>query len=499
MTKDKRGAQVRFLSIFTILYAIGKLAGIVIQCVQVVKETGSLLNIFMSFGAFELILTAFIALGLLATGAVIVDHYKKQSEIETIKDLSTIINSVIMISFVFTIAFEIYSIVFTLIMGGEIQFDLGLIYLVANIVCVSLVNITKLIKKGKLTSALLQILFAAIIAIGITGYELYVAIINEYEILNICVAIIKVLIMVFIFTYSSSSIKYYNKNPLFLDKAVFGNKEYDVIKKGAGFEVVKIYSHKVKEGAGQVFTKIIYVLAIAIFGCGIAFYAIENDISKYFVDGFSAFITKMINCFIGLQVDSGLQMVKDITVVFIQSLMLIGLLVSIFKRDAEGKANTKQVVNIGVTLALFSVLTIISKIAIELIYTQTFDIANYSIWELVFVGVYILNIIVSIVMTKTSKAILTGTSSGAPYASYSQAVTKATTVSGIFSIVFLGVCFLMGFLETGAIALSYPIMAGGILFIILAVALENKFPCSEFIILKHRVIEQSYQVENAEI
>ena len=493
MTKDKRGAITRFLSIFTILYALANLASIVILCI----EAGDILNILTSFSSYSIIFTGFLSIGLLATGALVVDHWKKEQHFVSVNDMSLIVSMIIGMHFAYAIINEILGIIFTFVFGGEIEFGMGLITLVTYIVCLSLVTVTKLVRKLKLVGSLTNIVLGTIIAIGITGYQAYGVITSEYStILDIVIAVLGVLVMIFVFCYASSSISYYNKNPLVLDKAVFGDKEYDVLKSGNGYEVVKLYTYKVKEGFGQVFKKFLYLLAIAVFGCGIAFYAIENDILKYFTDGFPAFVSNLLKCFIGLNVGSGLQMVKDVTVVFIQPLMLIGLIINVFKRDAEGKTKVSQVVALGTTIALYSSLTTIFKVTMELIYNQTLDLGNYSIWEIAFVVIYVASIIFSIPTTKADKEINKAIANGSPYAAFSKKVTKSTTLLGILSIISIAVCFLMGFLVDEVIILSYPIMAGGILLLILAVALENKFPCSEFVILKRKVVEESYQVEN---
>ena len=356
MTKDKRGIVVYLIGILALIVSLVSLALIAFDVLETFKAGGSIEDI-ISFDSYDLILEVAFAVLELSTGIAFIKQWKKGEHYEIQKSLSQLMMAVAYASFVQILIAEF--IVF-FISGFSGELSVGFIYIGAYLVFTILISsIGNLVKQRKLMNILVVMLIASIFAIGFSINDTLNILNEESSIYDIVLVLANALIMILTFVFEVSSISFYKKNPLALEFDMLGNEDYEVIERKDKYEVLKIYNNRVEEGAIHTFTTIIYLLGTIIFMCGIVFYAIEKNVSQLFANDLDGFITNIVNLAKAMSFGSLMELVMVLTVVIIQPLILIGFAVGVIKRYGQGKVCVYSLVALGVTIALFTSLSVI--------------------------------------------------------------------------------------------------------------------------------------------
>ena len=496
MTKDKRGILVYLIGVLALIVSVVSLGLIALDLIETFNAGGSLEDI-ISFDSYDLLLEVAFAVLELSTGIAFIKQWKKGEHYEIQKSLSQLMMAVAYASFAQILISEF--IVF-FISGFSSELSVGFIYIGAYLVFTILIStIGNLVKQRKLMNILIIMLIASILAIGFSIYDTLNVLSEESSIYDIVLVLANALIMILTFVFEISSISFYKKNPLILEFDMLGNEDYEVVERKENYEVLKIYNNRVEEKPVHTFTTIIYLLGTIIFMCGIVFYGIEKNVSQLFANDFDGFITNIVNLGKAMSFGSLMELVMVLTVVLIQPLILIGFAVGVIRRDGQGKVCVYSLVALGVTIALFTSLSLIIDFVMHFMGGGKFediDFSSYSLWEVGLIVIYIINIFIGKTNAKKFDEIQKGLQVGNSYASHLNDITKISIPVGFLSVVSLAVVFLQGYFEQGAIYLSYPFLVVAILFLMLALAIEKKHPYCEYTIVKRKIPNQV--VENKE-
>lgn len=498
MKNDKRGILVYLIGILALIVSVGSLALIVLELMQTLKEGGSIIDVLMS-GTYDTIIEIVFAVMELSMGVAFIKQWKKGEHFEIQKSLSQLIMAVAYATFMQIFVAEFVKFFLS---GFSDELSIGIIYIGAYVIFTILItSIGTLVKKRQLMNILAIMLIASIFAIGFSVYDTISVLNEENAIYDILLVLANAIIVVLTFVFEISSISFYKKNPLALEFDMLGNEDYDIIEKTDKYEVLKIYGNRVKEGSAHVFNTIIYLLGIVAFACGIVFYAIENDFTQYFTGDLGDFIENVINMASSLSFASMMKMVMVISVVVFQPIMLLSLSYGVLKRQGEGKLCVYSAVALGLAIALFTSLALIIDIVMDITFGgfEDIDFSNYSLWEVALIGLYIINTLISKTAGKAFQNVQNGINAGDSYCSHLKSMLKISIPTGIFSILALAIVFLQGYFEQGVILISYPIMMGATLFLMIALLMENKNPYCEYTIVKRKIVSHSVQAENQEI
>ena len=478
-----------------LIFAIGVLA-FIIACVSFVF---SALDIFAAIQAaggdirqalanavvYEMIVDIVFAALELAMGLLLIKQWKDKERIEVYKTIARLISAVVYASFV--------RVVFSLIMqhfvGDEApELSLNILYCIVYLAYwILTLSAGTLVRKRQLMSLYLITLITSVLAVGFCVYDCITVFQAEGTAVEIGTTIANTALMGLIVAFAAGVVAYYAKDPSALWRDVLEGEDYDVIATSDGYERVKIYATRAQEGGMNVLILLLYALCAVAGLAGIVFYALENNIGRYFGSSLQAVIDKLGDAILAGSMDEMFDLLMLLMLVFIYPLIYISQVIGAIRRQAESKISIISITSVGISLVLIASISLVVGVIFDFTSYRTIRWENYSLFEAALLVLYLINLLTKRIYANSTKEINDGILQGDSYHSHSEGIARVCLFSGIYSVVGLGLLFAMECSE-GMVCVSYLLLAVSIVAAVVGACLEAKYPFSEFEYAKHKIV-----------
>ena len=463
-------------------------ASIVVAGIDIIKQFDGIENLLSitNTSLYSNIIELVFAGMELFVGVDLIKKWRNNEHFEVQKSILQLLSAIVYASMLQVFVFSIFN---AIIENTASAINISTIYVILSILYTTFVSSIGIqIKKRQLMNILTTMLVVSLLALGLGVYESIIALVEEPSFIDVAIMFGNILLVVLVLLFECFSIVYFKKRPLVLDEIVRENEDVDVIKQTDDYEVVKIYTTRVQEGAVNVVNTVVYMLACAFFIVGIIFFAIEKNVFTLFVGSVGGFIENISHA-----IHKGsISIIMDITcmlmLLIIYPLILISFIDGVLRRKANQKINITSFTNVGVAILTFSSFSIILKFLMNFSSILTLDFSNYSIMELVIIVINVGYTFISKIFSNVQKNINSSINSGDSYTSHSKGIAKLALVIGLYSCLCYAVLFVQTYLDLKTISLVYVFLILATVLFIIGTAIESKHPYSEFSIVKRRII-----------
>lgn len=483
MKESKRGILIYAIGIVAFITAVGSFILGAMDVLAFYSENGLNLGLLF-FQSYDMLIDLAFSFMALKIGLNLIKQWRAGKKVDINKIIIQLVNTIVYASLSKLIA---NGVVYAFADGGTINTKIEWSYILVYAVYGYIVStISNSLKKRQLIKLNWGTLIISIIAIGLTCYDIYTSTTSGAQNLVIFNDFANLILMVLITIFSISTLVYYLKNPLILDLDIKENEDSELVEIDGKYEKVKIYLTRSNSKTANIITTIILILSVILGFIGIVTYAIEHDCQRYIIGGFSGFLNSITSEISSLGIGGIIDFMLMLNFTLLAGLYYLSLVGGIFTRAGKYKIIVISIANLGVFLAVISVIFLISEIFIEFFVYKNFSLENYSLYQ-------VLQLIISVVYMVTIKPlsnlnedINNGiTQQGDSYNSHIKTISRIVNFNGILSLASFIVVILNCYFG-GEEYYSYLAFMLSIALVLISTNIEIKYPHDEFTVVKRK-------------